>query len=91
MERRYGIVYVSEQFALNHEEMWQIFAKLKAVVIRCEFYYDRMSFMYVLYSPFFDAVPLGEKIWEYTITIDEIRSEEGEVTDYAVSVERVRE
>lgn len=91
MERRYGIVYITERFVLDNEELWQIFAKLKAIVIRCEFYYEKMSFKYVLHSPFFDVTPLGEKIGEYTINVTKVLSDEGNIVDYDVVVERVRE
>lgn len=87
MGNRYGEVYVSgEMIRKEIEVVAEIFAKLKGVVLRCECDYPSGNFRYIMYSPLFFEVQVGEKAPLYRIIVDTTHNDEGEITDYGVTV-----
>jgi hypothetical protein len=91
MERRYGKILITGKFIEETpEDISEIFSKLKSVVLRCEYLYDKDVFEYYLYSPLFDIVKYGEKAPLYVVKIT-VHYEDGKRIDFDVDVEKRQE
>jgi len=87
MERRYGRVKVSDTFLWEYpEQCAAIFAKMQAVVLRCEFMFIENTFYYDMYSPLFDIIPEDVMIPDYRVNVTK-HYDENE-TDLEVSVSK---
>ncbi len=87
MGYRYGVVVVSGVMVREEIDIVaDIFAKLKAVVLRCEYKYAEDSFEYVVYSHLFEEIEVGVKAPLYKLIIGQTYNDEGEVIDRDVTV-----
>lgn len=87
MKGRWGIVKITGVMLREHiDTVAEVFAKMKAVVIRVEHLHIQDVHEYVLHSPLFEEVIEGMVIPSYTVTVTEIRDEAGAITDYEVTV-----
>ena len=79
---RYGQVFVSgEMIRENIDVVSEIFAKMKAVVLRCECNFASDNFDYIMYSPLFNEVQVGEMAPLYKIIVTETYNDKGEITN----------
>lgn len=90
MKRTYGKVRVSGRMIdENPDTVARVFAKLGAVILRCEYLYHRDAFEYQLDSPRFREVPPGEIPPEYRIEVTSHFDDTGIVIDFEVEPREV--
>lgn len=84
MERKYGRIKISTPFVEDHpDDVAKVFTKLEAVVLHCEHDFANGNFNYMLYSPLFNLVPLGEIVPLYEITV-KVEYDEGKIINFDV-------
>ena len=88
MERRLGIIRMAKELIEQQtEDVAKIFSKLGAVVLRTEHALnDPTTLNYLLYSKLFDVVEENNIVPTYKIMITNHYAENGEKTDFDISV-----
>jgi len=91
MNNRIGKFWISINLIHeHHDEVVEMFYKLKIVIVRSEVMYHKDSIEYVGISPEFREVPLNEVLPEYNLVVT-VNTENGKQTrDYSMMPSDVR-
>jgi hypothetical protein len=89
MKRKLGKVMVSgDLIQMDTEIIAKLLSKMGAIILRCEHFFDRDVFEYIMYSPLFDEIDLNCNIPPYEIGVTN-HYEDGKIIDFDVDVRKL--